>query len=222
MTWFKVDDAFHSHPKVLAAGAAPLGLWVVAGSWCGANLTGGFVPDFVLPRLVDNAVEYAEVLVHTGLWIKVEGGHQFHDWSEFQPDAEAEKEKRRKRAESGRKGGLASGVARSKRATNREANGEAIASGVASGLVEPRPGPARPDLREGGARPRCPRHSHIPDSDPGPPCLACKEVRLAAEKVGVPQKPEWCGECDEHTRMVELADGRPSRCRACHPLRSVS
>ena len=35
MTWFKVDDKFHSHRKVAALGAdvAALSLWVVAGSW---------------------------------------------------------------------------------------------------------------------------------------------------------------------------------------------
>ena len=26
----------------------------------------------------------------------------------------------------------------------------------------------------------------------------------------------WCGECDEVTRLAELPDGRPYRCR-CHP-----
>jgi hypothetical protein len=35
-----------------------------------------------------------------------------------------------------------------------------------------------------------------------------------------PGKPPWCGECDERTRLIELADG-PARCIRCHPL-SVS
>lgn len=33
-------------------------------------------------------------------------------------------------------------------------------------------------------------------------------------------KPEWCGECDEHTRLVEEASGA-QRCRRCHPLRTA-
>lgn len=32
-------------------------------------------------------------------------------------------------------------------------------------------------------------------------------------------RPPWCGYCDEDTRHIELADGRPARCPDCHPLR---
>lgn len=34
-----------------------------------------------------------------------------------------------------------------------------------------------------------------------------------------PSKPPWCGQCDERTRLVTVADGRMARCHACHPLR---
>lgn len=33
--------------------------------------------------------------------------------------------------------------------------------------------------------------------------------------------PEWCGECDEQTRLT-LDPDRPGRCPTCHPLRSAS
>lgn len=95
MTWFKVDDSFHSHPKVLAASAAALGLWVVAGSWSGANLSDGFVPDHVLPRLLPGSVELARELVAVGLWRRARGGYRFHDWSEFNPKREAVEAERR-------------------------------------------------------------------------------------------------------------------------------
>jgi hypothetical protein len=32
-----------------------------------------------------------------------------------------------------------------------------------------------------------------------------------------PERPPWCGECDEHTRLRENAAGDPVRCPACHP-----
>jgi hypothetical protein len=76
MTWFKVDDSFHSHLKVLAAEPAALGLWVVAGSWCGANLTDGFIPDHVLPRLIPSSTPLALQLVDCGLWRRTKGGYQ--------------------------------------------------------------------------------------------------------------------------------------------------
>jgi hypothetical protein len=88
MPWFKVDDSFHSHPKVLAAAPAALGLWVVAGSWSGANLSDGFVPDHVLPRLLPDAESLARQLVSAGLWKRIRGGYRFHDWAEFNPSSE--------------------------------------------------------------------------------------------------------------------------------------
>jgi hypothetical protein len=100
VTWFKVDDSFHAHPKVLATDADALGLWVVAGSWSGANLTDGFVPDHVLTRLLPDAVNLARKLITAGLWRKARGGYRFHDWGEFNPkreDVEAERKAARER-----------------------------------------------------------------------------------------------------------------------------
>jgi hypothetical protein len=88
MTWFKVDDSFHAHPKVLATDADAIGLWVVAGAWSSAHLTEGFVPDHALPRLLPGSVALARKLVTAGLWRRVRGGHQFHDWTEYQPTKE--------------------------------------------------------------------------------------------------------------------------------------
>lgn len=36
-------------------------------------------------------------------------------------------------------------------------------------------------------------------------------------------RPEWCGECDQNTRMTGMDGGtQPRRCEHCHPLREVS
>lgn len=105
MAWFKVDDQLHSHPKARRAGLEAMGLWLVAGSHCMSYLTDGFVEEwFVLSW--PNGAELAERLVGTGLWLRGDGGWQFHDWGEFQPTrekVEAEREaaserKRRQRA----------------------------------------------------------------------------------------------------------------------------
>jgi len=77
MVWFKVDDGFAFHPKALAAGNAALGLWVRAGSWCGHNLTNGFMPASMLGAL-GGRVRDAQKLIDAGLWTKVEpnSGHR--------------------------------------------------------------------------------------------------------------------------------------------------
>ena len=85
MTWFKVDDSFSSHPKVMMSSPAAIGLWVIAGTWSAANLTDGFVSVPVLPRLLPDSMELAEELVTVGLWKRAKGGYQFHDWEDYQP-----------------------------------------------------------------------------------------------------------------------------------------
>ena len=91
--WFKVDDKLHSHPKTAEAGPTAMGLWVTAGSWCGDQLTGGFVPGHMIRRLdPDHGEESAVRLVEVGLWRQVRNGKvtgwQFHDWDSYQPSRE--------------------------------------------------------------------------------------------------------------------------------------
>lgn len=82
--WFKVDDNLAMHPKVVEAGNAAMGLWVRAGSWCGAHLTDGTVPAHVVTLL--GTRRQAEKLAASGLWIPAEGGaFEFHEWRERQP-----------------------------------------------------------------------------------------------------------------------------------------
>lgn len=87
MTWFRVDDSFHAHPKVIKAGADAIGLWVVMGSWCVAYKTNGFVPLCVL-KYYDPTQTYATRLVDVGLWHSAnrdgEDGYQFHQWASHQ------------------------------------------------------------------------------------------------------------------------------------------
>lgn len=42
------------------------------------------------------------------------------------------------------------------------------------------------------------------------------------QSANTPETPQqiWCGNCDENTRQIELADGRLKRCPTCHPLRN--
>lgn len=135
MTWFRVDDLLHDHPKVrkLAKDKLPaLGLWVACGSWSGQSLSEGFVPSEIVRRF-DRSERYAKRLVEVGLWLpeEVDGeaGYRFHQWLEHQPSKEEVLDKRAKRQEAGRRGGIASAAARRAKA---EANGEANASASAA------------------------------------------------------------------------------------------
>jgi hypothetical protein len=95
MTWFKVDDQFATHQKVVAAGNTAVGLWVRAGSWSAAQLTDGFVPHHMLAILGGKKAD-ARRLVEVGLWHETEGGYLFHQWSDEgrQPTRQSVEERR--------------------------------------------------------------------------------------------------------------------------------
>jgi hypothetical protein len=80
--WFNVDDGFAFHQKTVRAGNAALGLWTRAGAWCSQHLSDGFLPDEMAGVL--GSATQAKKLVEVGLWVKVEGGYQFHEWVGWQ------------------------------------------------------------------------------------------------------------------------------------------
>jgi hypothetical protein len=66
MPWFRIDDKAHSHPKLMKAGNAALGLWLRCGSYAAQHLTEGVVPG-VVAQLYGTAPQ-AKKLVAAGLW----------------------------------------------------------------------------------------------------------------------------------------------------------
>ena len=92
MSWFKIDDGFHSHPKARRAGAAAVGVWATAGSFCMAYKTDGFVPAYYLDGWGKTGLTSARRLVECGLWDVAEKdgerGFQFHDWEDYQPSSD--------------------------------------------------------------------------------------------------------------------------------------
>lgn len=93
MTWFKVDDGFWSHPKVLNLSDEAVALWVRAGSYCCQHLTDGFVSSKILRVLGEEKA--ASELVDSGLWKEIKTGYKFHDWAEYQETSDAVKERRK-------------------------------------------------------------------------------------------------------------------------------
>jgi hypothetical protein len=98
MPWFMVDDSFHSHKKAARAGAAALGLWVLAGSWAAQHLSDGWVPDYIAAKMDPNFGESAAALVRAGLWVEDEQdgekGWSFHEWDQIQRSRSEVLEKR--------------------------------------------------------------------------------------------------------------------------------
>jgi hypothetical protein len=57
-------------------------LWTICNSWSRDNRTAGFIPD----DFVSESPDVAKKLVEAGLWLRVEGGYRFKDWSEWNSD----------------------------------------------------------------------------------------------------------------------------------------
>jgi len=113
MTWAKLDDGFHSHPKVREAWyrcPASIGLHVIGITYAADHETDGVVPSwfvaglFQKPKELESAVS---TLTELGMWESHADDFVIHDFLDFHPskaalkkrrDAEAER-KRKERAE---------------------------------------------------------------------------------------------------------------------------
>lgn len=151
MPWFKVDDNLAFHGKTVAAGNAALGLWVRAGSWSAQTLTEGFVPEHMIAAF--GGTKSAGSLLSCGLWDRVDGGYQFHDWHEYQPSREsvenerrAAKDRQQRARDKARQAKEATQSHRDDHDSSRVSNG--VSHGVTQALVTvppTRPDPTRPN-----------------------------------------------------------------------------
>ncbi|MFD6490332.1 hypothetical protein [Streptomyces sp. NPDC060188] len=120
MPWFRIDDKAHSHPKLIKAGNAALGLWLRCGAYAAQHLTDGIVPG-VLAELYGTKPQAAK-LVKAGLWHEhghdcrsgcpdpAPGDYVFHDFLDDGRNTsrarhEAERKKARDRQAKHREGG---------------------------------------------------------------------------------------------------------------------
>src|SRR4051812_18430034 len=100
MPWVRLEDGFPEHPKIVRAGPAAAWLFVCSLAYANRNLTDGFIPSAIVPRLSElkGTDGLAKRLVEAGLWEAVDGGFQVHDYLTYQPSAAKLKEERDKTA----------------------------------------------------------------------------------------------------------------------------
>lgn len=101
MAWFKVDDGFWSHPKVMLLSDSAVALWVKAGTYSCQHLTDGYIPTQLLRFLGSETA--AQELVESGLWNDDEQGFRFHDWDDYQETSDAVRARREQARERQRK-----------------------------------------------------------------------------------------------------------------------
>jgi len=189
MPWFRLDDGFHCHPKVLKAGNAAVGLYVRCGAYAAQQLTDGFIPEHIVDLYGDETL--AESLVRSKLWRRARGGWRMPDYLTYNPSrdqVEAEREKNRERQRESRK-------RRSGAMPSRRDNGVTHGS-VTGAPAPPVPYPLKGDARE-RASPRCPQHIHNPNP---PPCGQCADARRATETAQAEkrQRENDAPKCPKH------------------------
>ncbi|MGW7248845.1 hypothetical protein [Streptomyces decoyicus] len=107
MPWFNVDDSAHSHPKMIKAGNAAVGLWMRCGSYVAQHLTDGIVPG-LLAEMYGTAPQIKKLMA-VGLWHAIghdclscpqppAGDYYMHDYTRNGNPLRAEVEQRRAKA----------------------------------------------------------------------------------------------------------------------------
>ena len=190
MPWFRLDDSFHSHQKVIQAGNEAIGLYTRCGTYASQHLTDGFIAEHV--ALLYGSAELAETLVRARLWRRVRGGWQMPDYLDYNPSREAVEKERKLKAERQRR------WLEARKRRGRDASIDASKDDA--------PDPPRPEGKRGGKP--APSAGGGRANPPGSP---------------PPEKPPWCGQCDERSRQIEVGEsGVPAQCPNCHPLASLN
>ena len=229
MTWFKVDDGFYDHPKVVGLSLSVRGLWLTSGTYCARHLTDGHITRKQARRLGGN-VALVRSLIDSGLWIDCpehEGCCVFSDWNDYQLSRDSVQKRRKDEAEKKRK-------ARERKALDQRVNQNVPRGQVGESLGESAlPDPTRPDPTSlstyfGGEghvsrrasddaappgnldpnNPRCPTHAHVAADDRGPNCRACKAHREWLE--GEPERRR-----SEIVELNRLAKTLERECPMC-------
>lgn len=119
MTWAKLDDSFHSHPKVRAAWyrcPASIGLHVIGITYAADHETDGLVPVWFVAGLFQKPKDLQEAvaaLTELGMWERQGDDFVIHDFLDYHPSkdglakkraADAERKRQERAAESAREG----------------------------------------------------------------------------------------------------------------------
>lgn len=256
MTWAKVDDRFHEHPKLAAAGAAAWGMWLAGIAYCNRALTDGFIPDAVAEGLggrwrvrqggqtwqmiarcgdvevVVDADWIAVALVDAGLWHRVDGGYQIHDYADFQPLRAEVMAARTSVSEARKEAGAVGGRAKAAKqaaakalANDKQTPGKTVANAWQNPGPVPVPVPEQ-EAAAASAPAHVPAHTHEdaphPTPNPGPKTTSSSSTDLRPHPMPVkaPKLPPP-GDTTIRDRADALVQGSPAADRL-RPLAEVA
>jgi hypothetical protein len=173
MPWFRLDDSFHSHPKVIQAGNEAIGLYVRCGTYAAEHLTDGFVSKEIVALYGDENL--AAALIKVKLWHRARGGWTIHDYLDYNPSAQAVDKERAAKAERQKR------WLESRRRRVRDASSDASTDGS----EDDAPYPPRPAPKEAGRAGPTPKHAANGRASPSgsPAHVVRPEHRSVAEAI---------------------------------------
>src|ERR1700737_3693197 len=118
MSWFRVDDGFHCHPKVMRAGPPAAGLYVRCGSYCAQQLSDLVIPAEIAKLYGTPAMVRA--LLKEGLWMPHPEGYEMRDYLDYNRSASQVKVERHAASERQKKARDAATSRRDKTVTHAE------------------------------------------------------------------------------------------------------
>lgn len=244
-TYIRVHDGLDEHPKIEPLSDAAFRLLLRAWFYCSRNRTDGRISDAVWKRR--GTAKARNELMAAGLVEQHDGHVEMHDYLEHQRSAEEIRLLQETRGDTGSFGNHVRWhvVKRKpkKGCEHCDADRKAVANGIANAIAKPsqtdRKAIASTEAEaeaerstsvRGGSHvsseaaspllypDHCRRHGA--EASPGP-CGDCADVRKAREARPalslVTSRPDWCGDCDEWTRLRTYED-TAYRCPSCHPL----
>ena len=101
MPWTRLDDRFHSNPKILGLSHRAFRLYVMALNWSVSELTDGRIPKYVVPLVLHDENSRARVLAtfeltDRSLWKPDYDGWLIHDFEHYQETSAKVQERRSK------------------------------------------------------------------------------------------------------------------------------
>jgi len=221
MPFTRLDDNFHSHPKVVRAGLDGAGLYARSLSYCGDYLTDGFVPsEWVEGVCGSRSRALPQRLVEAGLWELVEGGYQIPDYLEFNDAREDVLRWRAERSAGGRKG------ARKRWAKSGSTHGSTHGSTYSSTHGSPDGSPDGSSIARGRPRdraastpnqtPQGPRDESSSRAERGSPSFVAQDAQ--GEELQEPAAAEPPSHADVRAAVAGLRDSDAGTFRHIEPL----
>ena len=153
MAYTNTDYGFWTNPKVRAAGRDAAFLYIAGNGFCNEYLTDGFISETDVETVAFNAFNRSprkaiDALLSAGLWDRVPGGYEVHDYLDYNKSKQEVKELQSKKAAAGSKGGKASAQAsaQARAQTPAESNAQAeskqynyVSNSISKELKQPPP-----------------------------------------------------------------------------------